>query len=450
MQEASSFCKSYLKFVFIILLLCFFKPVVSFFKVKSLPGFDGPLPFKLETGYVGVDENEDVQYFYYFVESERNPTEDPLVLWLTGGPGCSAFSGLAFEIGDSSAVSSIIFLDAPVGTGFSYSKTFRGSEIGARKYSNRVCDFIKKWLGSHPKFIKNPLYIAGDSYSGLVVPIITRKLSIGPKLGDQQHMNLKGYLLGNPITDVHFDFNSRVPFAHRMALISDELYQSAKRNCKGEYVNVDPKNRKCVKILQAISKCTDKIEHSHILEPKCTQTSRALNNMNGVRRYMLQKDTGFLLAPPDFPHLDCRNYNSLICNIWTNNVSVQKALHGWKGEPRAWIRCNKSLNYVHDVQSTLSYHSYLGARSYRALIYSGDHDMVVPYLGTLSWIKALNFSVVEPWRPWFVEQVVAGYIRKYSNHLTFATVKGGGHTAPLYRPRECFAMFERWISGEYL
>jgi serine carboxypeptidase-like clade 1 len=49
--------------------------------------------------YIGVGELEAVQLFYYFIESERSPKDDPLVLWLTGGPGCSALSGIIYEIG---------------------------------------------------------------------------------------------------------------------------------------------------------------------------------------------------------------------------------------------------------------------------------------------------------------------------------------------------------------
>jgi len=59
--------------------------------------------------YVGVGEADDVQLFYYFIESERNPRKDPLLLWLTGGPGCSGFSGLVYEIGLTYQFSLLLF-----------------------------------------------------------------------------------------------------------------------------------------------------------------------------------------------------------------------------------------------------------------------------------------------------------------------------------------------------
>lgn len=52
------------------------------------------------SSYVGVGNSEELQMFYYFTESESSPENDPLLLWMTGGPRCSSFYGLIYEIGN--------------------------------------------------------------------------------------------------------------------------------------------------------------------------------------------------------------------------------------------------------------------------------------------------------------------------------------------------------------
>ncbi|CAI0464514.1 unnamed protein product, partial [Linum tenue] len=259
--------------------------------IKYLPGFDGPLPFYLETGYIGVGEAEEVQLFYYFVKSERNPEQDPLILWLTGGPGCSSLSGLAFEIGpvrfkvveyngslptwvlnpDSwTKVSSVIFLDLPVGAGFSYATSEPAFRSSDKVQASQAVEFMRKWLKKHPEFQTNQFYIGGDSYAGIPLPIAVQIISNENEMGIKPMLNLKGYILGNPVTDFRkFEGNSRIPTAHGLSLISDELYQSLETRCGAEYQNVDPTNYECINNLHAFDECLSGLYFEHILYPMC-------------------------------------------------------------------------------------------------------------------------------------------------------------------------------------
>lgn len=121
-----------------------------------------------------------------------------------------------------------------------------------------------------------------------------------------------------------------------------------------------------------------------------------------------------------------------------------------KGNNGAWIRCDHGIPYTKDITSTVEHHLMLRRKGYPALIYSGDHDSGFSFVGTQAWIRSLNLSITDDWRPWYVDGQVAGYTRTYSSNLTYATVKGAGHTTPEYKPKECLAMFTRWISGEPL
>ncbi|KAL7263454.1 hypothetical protein ACSBR1_001582 [Camellia fascicularis] len=452
----------------ILLLLLLSHIAASSTIVTSLPGFNGTLPFSLETGYVGVGDMDDVQLFYYFVESQRNPAQDPLMLWLTGGPGCSCLSAFFYESGPVyfefegykgglptlrlneytwTQRANILYVDAPVGTGFSYSKSQEGYYVDDYKSAKQIYEFLRKWLKSHVEFLENNLYIGGDSYSGIIVPMVVQEIIDGNELGRQPNMNLQGYILGNPVTDSYVDDNSRIPFAHRLTLISEDLFRAAKASCNGDYVNIDDED--CELNMEAIDELILDINLVHVLEPYCGDASPRPHERKWRQRSLKEHPKDPFRLQPIGPAYFCRDYLYVLSEIWANNETVQEALNVRSGTAGVWQRCNGSLAYTKDVTSTIAYHQNLTAASLRALIYSGDHDMSVPHIGTQQWINTLNLTLSKVWRAWFVDAQVAGYVRRFTKDnyaLTYATVKGAGHVAPEYKQKECYTMIDRWFA----
>ncbi|KAF5749411.1 serine carboxypeptidase-like 18 [Tripterygium wilfordii] len=375
-------------------------------------------------------ESEESQLFYYFVKSGRSPTLDPLVLVLTGGPGCSALSPFFYVNGPLmfdyahfngslpplelspyswSQNANIIYVDAPAGTGFSYSTTKDNYYVDDHKIVKVFYQFLRKWLVEHPQYLKNQLFIFGDSYNGLTLPILVQDILNGNEAGLKPHMNLKGYILGNPGTDSFIDDNSRLTFAHRLALIPTELY-----------------------------------EQQHVLEQICQvePPSEGRQSENPEPNLIFSNSRG---STSNW----CRDNDRLLSTIWANDKSVQEALHVRENTITAWKRCNVSLAYTRNIMSTFAYHHNLTNQSIRVLIYSGDHDLTVPYIGTQNWIHSLNLTKNERWRAWFVDGQVGGYTERFSRgdyRLTFATVKDGGHAAPEYKRKECFQMVDRFLN----
>ncbi|PWA42816.1 peptidase S10, serine carboxypeptidase, Alpha/Beta hydrolase fold protein [Artemisia annua] len=360
--------------------------------------------------YVGVGKREEVQLFYYFVESQRNPQKDPLLLYLTGGPGTSGILPFLYQIGPLNFVytnatrsdvklelnpyswtktANVIFIDLPVGTGFSYVKANES--------------------------LKN-----SDS-------LATTHAGVLPKL------NIKGFLIVNPLTDKFLDFNSRTEFAYRAALIEYDLYKPAKENCGGKYINVDPNNNLCLDSLKPINESLSRVNVAQILEPICNAQD---------------------------PKAICRESIYVFSNIWANTKSVRQALHIREGTVENFQFTNTSIQavfgdshsiyYTHDIFSSLAYHKNLLTKECRALIINGDHDMTFPYVGTQKWIKSFKLRVETPWKPWFVRNQVAGYEKTYSKakyFMKYATIKGAGHSVAIYKPEEAMVIVETWLAS---
>ncbi|CAO2148802.1 unnamed protein product [Urochloa humidicola] len=430
--------------------------------VTSLPGFNSQLPFHLETGYVTVDEENDAELFYYFVESEGDPGRDPVLLWLTGGDRCSVLSGLAFEIGPFqfveepyswSKIASVLFVDWPVGAGFSFSRNPRLYEngLGDVPSSLQLKNFLTKWFIEHPDYLSNPFYIGADSYAGKISPFLALKISEDIEAGLRPRLNLKGYVVGNPVTGTNFDNNSRVPFAHGHGIISDQLYERITRLCQGEDYTY-PKKPLCIEALDIFNYVIDhEISKPHILYPRCDFVSVNLHN-GTASRHVLKEENGRLHNPPSRPPIYCAQYKSYLSYFWANNNATRDALGIKKGTVKEWRRCQTpglpSTN--HGIKSSIMYHHCVSVKGYRSLVYSGGHDIVVPFLGTQAWVRSLNYSIVDDWRAWKIDGQSGGFTISYLNNMTFATIKGGGHTAPEYQPKRCFAMMQRWISGKPL
>ncbi|KAK1413480.1 hypothetical protein QVD17_35254 [Tagetes erecta] len=418
--------------------------------IKTLPGYPGDLPFTLETGYVGIGEKEEIQLFYYFVESSQNPEKDPLIFHICGGPGGSGLLSILVDTGPLTVsidnltltlnpdawtqVANMIFVDLLAGTGFSYSETQEGWSNSDTILVSQAKEFIKKFMRDHPKFLSNPLYVYGISYSGIVVPKVTLELYEGNERGDQPTFNIQGYILCSPLIDKFMSFNSRFEYAYRVALISDDIHRSGIHNCDGNYVDINWANSACANTLKRYEECTSHIKVQNILEPYCDETN---------------------------PNLDCLADTDKAIDAWANMDVAQQALNvrqgmigKWESLNNTWhyeLGMNDTIYYSYDIFSSFPDHKKLLSKNCRALIFNGDHDLAFPYVGVERWIASLDLDVEVPWKPFYVNDQVGGYETKYSLNnysLAYATVKGSGHVVPQNKPTQTVALVRKWLSSQ--
>ncbi|GLT64798.1 hypothetical protein SLA2020_372680 [Shorea laevis] len=463
--------------------------------VTGVPGFNGSFPSKHYAGYVNIDDVNRKNLFYYFVVSESKPSKDPVVLWLNGGPGCSSFDGFVYEHGPFnfeaaqakgnlpklhlnphswSEVSNIIYLDSPVGVGFSYSKNASDYNTGDLQTASDTHAFLLKWFQLYPEFLSNPFYVAGESYAGVYVPTLSYEVVKGIDAGTKPVLNFKGYLVGNGVTDEEFDGNALVPFAHGMGLISDDLYEEVSTACKGNYYK--PLTATCQSKLSKVDEDLQDLNIYDILEPcyhdndpkeivdtniRLPSTFRNLGETDrplAVRKRMFGRAWPFR-APvrdgivPTWPELlDSLSVPCIddeVATSWLNDASVRKAIRAEDASTiGSWELCTDKISYSHDAGSMIKYHKNITSRGFKALIFSGDHDMCVPYTGSQAWTKSVGYKIVDEWRPWFSNEQVAGFLQGYENNLTFLTVKGAGHTVPEYKPQEALDFYSRFLAGK--
>lgn len=148
-----------------------------------------PDPFEGETYHAGIlDIGDGDDMFYWLWESRNRPTEDPIVLWLTGGPGCSSELALFYEngpftINDDMSLkrnpyswneeANLLFVDQPLGTGFSRTNHSSHYATNEDMVAKTFYKFLVTFMEKHPSLKGREFYITGESYAGHYIPAIT-------------------------------------------------------------------------------------------------------------------------------------------------------------------------------------------------------------------------------------------------------------------------------------
>ena len=112
-----------------------------------------------KTGLIGMPNNDDM--FYWLFKSRSSPETDPLVIWLTGGPGCASEVALFYENGPYTIndnlslnpneqawnrVSNLLYVDQPVGTGFSRCSSIFQYDSTEEEIAANIKTFIDGFL----------------------------------------------------------------------------------------------------------------------------------------------------------------------------------------------------------------------------------------------------------------------------------------------------------------
>uniref|UniRef100_S4RGP6 Carboxypeptidase n=1 Tax=Petromyzon marinus TaxID=7757 RepID=S4RGP6_PETMA len=415
-------------------------------EISYLPGLAKQPAFRHYSGY--LDASGTKRLHYWFVESQSNPSKDPLVLWLNGGPGCSSMEGLLAEHGPYlvqpdgvsllynpyawNKISSVLYLEAPAGVGFSYAAdknyTTSDDQVSMDNYLA-----LKSFFAKFPEWSKHDLYLTGESYAGFYLPTLAVRVMEDPSI------NLKGMAVGNALSSFEINDNSIVYFAYYHGLIGEDLWVNLQQHCcsEGKCNFFSPGDPQCSKLVEKVSvvvggiglniynlyaPCAGGVPPPATLN-QCCLTARYV----GANTCALPQALWKLHSRRGPVRLDPPCVNSSNMAAYLNDDYVRRALHIPSGVP-TWEIC--SFEVGSHYQSTYTsmkdhYLKLLGALKYRILLYNGDVDMACNFLGEEWFVESLQQKVAVERRPWLFEDgssQIAGFVKEFSN-LALLTVK---------------------------
>jgi len=387
-----------------------------------------------ESGVLDLGNGDDI--FFWLFNSRSSPEIDPLVFWLTGGPGCSSELAIFYENGPYTInedltlkknqfswnnKANLIFIDQPVGTGFSKAKDPTHFARNEKMVAENFYRFLIKFYAKFPQFKSRSLYITGESYAGHYIPAISDFIIKNP----DEDIKLKGVAIGNGWVDPYEQYPAYAEFSKENNLISSLHFYALKA---------------AMKVCQGLLN----IGVWPIAFYECQLSSTSVLGIPLAPRFNVYD----IRRKCDNPPL-C--YDFSLMDKFVAREDVRKELGVGN---RKWTSCNMIVHtfmlgdWVSNLQSNVVN---LLNNNVKVLVYSGDKDWVCNWRGGEAWTHSLNWEKKEEFKnqqyqKWTTGTNAGGEFKNVDN-LTFLRIYDAGHMVPMDQPAVSLEMLNQFTGA---
>lgn len=191
------------------------------------------------SGYITV--NKTINLFFLLVVGPKNDSSEPLLLWTQGGPGLSSLFGLFLQNGPV-AISeygnfslrtntlqknmSVIYLDLPVGAGFSFTEVQTAYPHSLEDVIFSVREFLAQFLQLFDYYKGRDFYLGGESYGARYSVAVADWLLLNP---GNVSLNLCGVISGSGFLGPVLDIADSGDFLYQMSMMNSSQRDEFKK-----------------------------------------------------------------------------------------------------------------------------------------------------------------------------------------------------------------------------
>jgi len=382
------------------------------------------------TGYLSVGTQGQDMFYWMFPPKDGN-TSAPIAFWLQGGPGSSSMYGLLFENGPNTLHNgtiyenpyawnnnlTMIFVDNPVGTGFSHSSVDQMVQTGA-DIQQFAEDFVLAFLNKYPQFKGRDMYLTGESYGGHHIPYYANRLfQLGKSNPD---INLKGVAIGNGWVAASQIYLSYPNYLLQEGMINQTQFDSMQPAASGcsFLMKYNP--------VAAQGQATNYCDYYWDLVV-VNSTGEEYFDVYDIRRSTYPDESqvvDFLAMPETLNFVQASKFNALM----NDDVYTQLVRLDWRVDTSPFLQPL--------LDAGLKVLAYNGNKDFICNYISGDY-----WTSNTTWTGQANFNKVTQYA-----DLGWGKVKQYNN-FAFAIIDQAGHMVPMDQPENAKLMLDWFINS---